>query len=68
MLELSEEVFKVYRDAERLFLVSRTLGGSAYVTRLNTCKVKYKRAQDCKLKKHFLSCEEGDPRRGSART
>lgn len=59
-LRLARETWKVYRDAECLFSASKVEDGSQYPMTLDRCKVRHNLAQECKLKKHFLSCEEGD--------
>ncbi|HTR12346.1 MAG TPA: lysozyme inhibitor LprI family protein [Roseiarcus sp.] len=59
-LELAQEAWKVYRDAECLFSASGSAGGSAYVGVLAECKDDLTDARVKKLNT-YLHCKEGDP-------
>jgi len=59
-LELAQEAWKVYRDAECLFSASGSAGGSAYVGVLAECKDDLTDARAKKLNT-YLHCKEGDP-------
>lgn len=60
-LELAKETWKVHRDAECLFSSSEYETGSEYPTILYECKARYNRAQECRLKNHFMNCKGGEP-------
>jgi uncharacterized protein YecT (DUF1311 family) len=61
VLELAKEAWKVNRNAECLFIASKYVSGSIYPTVLDECKIRHNRAQECRLKNHFLNCKERDP-------
>jgi uncharacterized protein YecT (DUF1311 family) len=61
VLELAKEAWKVHRNAECLFSSSKYFSGSVYPTILYECKVRHNRAQECRLKNHFMNCKEGEP-------
>ena len=58
-LELAEEAWKVYRDAECLFSASGSVGGSVYPMLLSECKDELTRARLARLNA-YLQCKEGD--------
>ena len=58
-LELAEEAWKVYRDAECLFSGSGSVGGSVYPMLLSECKDELTRARLARLNA-YLQCKEGD--------
>jgi uncharacterized protein YecT (DUF1311 family) len=58
-LELAEEAWRVYRDAECLFSASGSAGGSAYPMVLDQCKDELTRARLGRLDA-YLHCKEGD--------
>jgi uncharacterized protein YecT (DUF1311 family) len=58
-LELAEESWKVYRDAECLFSASGSVGGSVYPMILDECKDELTRARAARLNA-YLHCKEGD--------
>ena len=57
-LELAEEAWKLYRDAECLFSAFGSAGGSAYPMALSECKDELTRARLTKLNT-YLHCKEG---------
>jgi len=58
-LELAEEAWNVYRDAECLFSASGSVGGSAYPMVLDECKEELTRARAARLNA-YSHCKEGD--------
>lgn len=57
-LDLAEEAWKVYRDAECLFSASGSVGGSVYPMLLSECKDELTRARLARLN-DYLRCKEG---------